>query len=35
MGVIEHWNKLPWEVVEALSLEMLKSHLDMLLHSLP
>ena len=32
--VTEHWNRLPMEVVESPSLEILKSHLDTVLDSL-
>jgi len=28
LRVMEHWNRLPWEVVEALSLEIFKTHLE-------
>ena len=33
--VTEHWQRLPREVVESPSLAMLKSHLDVVLGSLP
>ena len=29
--VTKHWHRLPWEVVESPSLEIFKSHLDMVL----
>ncbi|NWU98703.1 YBOX3 protein, partial [Upupa epops] len=32
--VIEHWNRLPWGVVESPSLEMFKTNLDMFLSNL-
>lgn len=32
--VVEHWNRLPQEVVESLSLEIFKTHLDMVLGNL-
>ena len=33
-GVVTHWNRLPKEVVDALSLEALKARLDVALGSL-
>lgn len=33
-GMIKHWNRLPGQVVESPSVEMLKSQLDMVLSSL-
>ena len=32
--VMEHWNRLPWEVVESPSLEIFKARLDVYLGSL-
>ena len=32
--VMEHWNRLPWEVVESPSVEIFKTHLDVYLCSL-
>lgn len=32
--VVEHWNRLPQEVMESLSLEIFKTHLDMVLGNL-
>jgi len=34
LRVTEHWNRLPREVVESPSLEIIKSRLDKVLHSL-
>ncbi|KAJ7396405.1 hypothetical protein BTVI_145503 [Pitangus sulphuratus] len=34
LGVAEHWNRLPRETVESLSLETFKTHLDTILHNL-
>lgn len=33
MRLSEHWERLPWEVMESLSLEMGKNCLDMVLGS--
>ena len=33
LWMIEHWNRLPREVVKSPSLEILKTHLDALLHN--
>jgi len=32
--VMEHWNRLPREVVESSSMEIFKTHLDAYLHDL-
>ncbi|KFV87189.1 hypothetical protein N308_11255, partial [Struthio camelus australis] len=34
VSAVEHWNRLPVEVVEFLSLEIFKTHLDMILGNL-